>query len=579
MKFIKWSIATLIAIIGVSNIVMGVSAQVGANSKFHLFDSDQDKRLSRNVSIQAASLSLSEALSKIGTQTGVTISTEELDTISDVKLVLSISGVSGREALNGILSLISYKNSRAFIDSTKKDGKLQYIVRLKECHNAQSILTKLGDEAFRNQYEMLLKLSNMSNDKRKGYRKEFEKAMFLPEGRHLDSYFEGSDVAEKYWKRWKLLLELTTESERTRILSGSPLFFDVQGLSMEMINEIFDTLSIPRLMGAKGEEKSVDLQEFGFFLQRKLSGRTGLCPSLRISETHVGREFSGRSRSDSDLAGLGSWELAPLIRKKWVLPGDSESSPLEKTPVPENRKLSHEVEILEDGDPLHEYAARSFAVSKVQFMAILPTHKYMTAPDRPKTVGGGLTDFIQPVWLVMSKWRGNLLLLNYADWFYGDETLCSTAQIAWLKKAVDKDGLMSLDNLSLAVTNLTEQQREGLKREFPMLAMPDVMLSYLKLYASNPQIASKSGISLDPEITDYLKNDASNSKLFAATPAKWIRIRESRELSTQHKEPIFVCTVEMKRENEDWKTGLTIRQFKGPDSKKIKEILEQSPPN
>ena len=547
-------------------------------SSFYLFTVENEPRLNKKISILSPSISLNDALAEISKQTGVSITTEQDDPISGATLTISLSKQPAIEAINGVLSLISYKGARAYVQPTLKAGKKTYLIRLKECHNAQAALTRIGNLAFKRQYELYLMIAELEPAERKKYQIEFEKSMYLTEGVKLDVWFALNEPSiERAWEQIRLFSKLTTETDREKVFAGIPFSLSAKDFKPGMMDQIRDVLSVPKTSVSNNISSPTEIRDVFFTFNQKAGVRKLLMPCLYFGSTSavVGSDPSDYvSKGAFSIVGLANGNLAPIIQKDWILEGDKASSKLvEQNIAPDAKPLKE----FQETPPMTLFSSKCFGSNKIQYIGLFPIQKNMGGFYPATSVRGALKDLIAPTRVVMSKWRNDLLLLNYADWFYGDDSVPSAAQVAWLRKRVDSHGFLSLQDLSIVIDLLSAPQVKAMLEEFPVLAVQDDMRAFLKLYLLRPEVASATGIALDENIAPLLEISRERMKLFPA-PGRSIRIRTSRDFNHESKREAFNLIVETKQGNADWMQAGRIPQFelKFPTKAQIDRAREQA---
>ncbi len=554
-------------------------AQEQPLNNFYLFEKETDERLAKKITVLTPSISFNDLIKDISTQTGVDITTEENDPISGSILSVSLNKQPAIEVMNGVLSLISFKGARAYVHPTLKNGKRTYVVRLKNCHDSAEALTKLGNETFKRQYDLLLKIAELEPSERKKHQSEVEKSMNLDQSHTLDAWFIlNNKGVEAMWEHLRLFSQLTTETDREKIFAGIPLIIPTKDLQPEFVDHMYDILQSSKTTVLNGVTQNFEMTDILFTFETKSGSRKRLTPCLSFGSTSVtvgssSYKFSGRAMFS--IVGGADWDLAPVIQKNWILAGDMLHSNREDEAVPVKAAPLKE---FDGASPLTLYASRSFGSVKIPYISLFPTDKSVQESRMPKSVRDGLKYLIGPQKVVMSKWReSGILLMNYADWFYGDDSSPSAAQISWIRKHIDPDGFLSLADLSSVLDAVPETQLKALQEEFPALIVQNDMRGITKLYLQQPKFTSVSGIILTPTVASYLIQFGVQPGVFPG-PQSSVRLRTARRLDPEFKLQSFILFVDTKYGNGEWKerSKMTQFKFKKPPKSQVESASEEA---
>ena len=355
---------------------------------------------------------------------------------------------------------------------------------------------------------------------------------------------------ERYWEQLRLFSRLTTEGDREKIFAGIPFVFPAKDFKPGIMEKIWDVLSVPKTQVINNISSPTEIRDFFFTLVQKEGVRRLLMPCLMFGAT---RAIIGSDATDYEgkgmisIVGLANYNLAAVIQKEWIVAGDEASSKLvDQIIAPKAKPLKE----FEGAATMTLFSSICFGSNKIQYIGLFPSQRFVNDIYPAKTVRGALKDLITVTRVVISKWRNDLLLLNYADWFYGDDSVPSAAQVAWLKKRLDAHGFLSLQDLSIVTELLTAPQVTAMLQEFPVLAVQDDMRSFLKLYRLRPEVASVTGIDLDEHIAPFLEIVKERMKLSPA-PGRSLRIKTSRDFNQEHKREEFNLIVETRQGSAD----------------------------
>jgi hypothetical protein len=255
----------------------------------------------------------------------------------------------------------------------------------------------------------------------------------------------------------------------------------------------------------------------------------------------------------------------------WILPGDQKVSPLsdrkipgEQTPqVPrtdsippiDNPVLSSVLNLpkgtLAENIPLYTWRLLQCATAlPLSYMAVLPQEQ----PSRlEEPFGKTVQDYMNLLTgnphFLMHKWRESVLLVNYPNWFYGEDLPVPYRLLAQLRsQALANGGYLPIGIIGEAIRTLSASQIGRLGEEFPVL--PEALnWEPMQLCKSFPNVLTVQGLPMKPEVMAVLRQFVQ-----IAPEVRLLGVRLHQENRDVQSQPMRVLSLQFRSERRDWST-------------------------
>ncbi len=493
----------------------------------------EDARLAQRVTFTHPRLYTGELLDALSKQTGVELSANDEDGAAGMPLCVSLSGLTLRETMDALLSLEGYQKAPWYWERTGSDQKWSY--RLTRGTNARRLAEMIRAEIqadFAGYVDNLMQAAWSSDEDRKQVEQKDPR---------IASALKSSSARD-----YLSILRSVPEAERRKLLTNGGKYL----VPWSALDEAGAAVALQQWR-ATGK-----LEEDGTFIPMPRPGvpnvvSVSVMPAFNGVVPHV---FSDVSNRPNSMGGIGlfdprsfqnSW--ATSLSDGWLLPGDKtknaaaeartltprKESPVfltSATAVPTKKPLPRQG--YEDGQ-----LARLAQASKVSLLAHVPHHANVSLDLPPVgTAAPTVADLLahvaaHPSYGLIHKWRGNVLLLSYQNWFVHDST-SENVSYALLKRVRDEGDALSVAELCRFARQMDVEQARSLARRFPEAGVLAAFHPVLLWLGKSPErieaAASEKGIAVPKEFANTVLKDRAGD---APWPAAF-RIRTSQYLAT-----------------------------------------------
>ncbi len=439
-----------------------------------------DTRLQTRVTIRSPHILIGELLERLSKQSGVTLTADDWSTVGSDSVTVSLHDVPLSDAMNALWSLFSYKHAEWDWRRYPIKGEIgKYNYTLARPDYARFLAERLQEQVqadFEGQAQELIDALNMPPDQLK----EAAKNNLLLTGLLEDGSFRpGAEI----------LASLSPETLQNILQNHQGLSLPISELPPQAQQEVAEAQNWVIAAAVKQGYEASALGKAPDHISISISTDASLVtPSLTV-ETGWGGGcgFGGLYMQDAWLKKMNA---------QWMQPGDATDDPAS------SRTLKGFTEMPRAGTnpayPMADYLLRFAAAAQVPLMARVPqTMETQTTPiilsqtPAQKIAKTFLAaQAAQQGIMLVSKWRGGVLLMTCQNWFIGQS---EGARLPWseVKRLRDAeatgDGFLTLDNIAHAANVLNDAQMTALGEWFPVMANAAQWHDFLAFYDKTPE--------------------------------------------------------------------------------------------
>lgn len=465
----------------------------------------EDPRLASPIKYQARHTAIGDVLSRLSKLSGVKIKAGERDGSADEAILVSIKDLKLADAMTAICSLMSYR--KAMWVWQRESDRGEFVYRLTSPPAARDLGSYLRNwiqEAFEQQTMTLTRAARQNVPDRIADEKQIQAALFLSD-EDFKQYREMLLRSGHAWAPLALFGSLVTPDVQLKVLRGESAseisMSSLTSSQLAQVSAIWPSVRLePVLPGSLGGNSSKSLR---FHTRR---GPAGSTPALYIALVEPGAAMGYEAFPS---LSLGQW-YKKMLRNRWLLDGENDENDKDAaragTPDPKSASLSAASPSLESR--LMELAEGvEFSV-----FARLPRHSEFV-PGSP--VGQRVEQFFAniPASPLMTKWRGDVLLVSTTDWPQDEAALVPQSLVRRLRGVAQRNrGWLELDDLADLARTLRPEQLRTLATEFPVMAGVADLQPLLASYAASPlkraTMRSTSGAAIDDELQTAMRDSA-----------------------------------------------------------------------
>lgn len=500
----------------------------------------EDSRLERRVTLTAASIQVGELLERLTQSTGVSLlAGYERDGTADEKVSVFIRNVPLGNLMDGLYSLLSYRIGEWHWQRTGAKGNYRY--RFLQTRQAQILAIRLGE-----------KLQSGFEDHAAKMLSAIEKSPV-----ELEAYLRQDPVA-------------ATLLNSDRLRAGLSVFAST--LSPDVRLAVLRGQAEPLMQVS---QLPPDAQRFVQQVSRTANARERLPDgSFRPlpDPTWVRFKLSKFARTVApvmliEIEGRGAYGYLggpPLARAYldsledlWMLPGDAREDSRTQARVSAPRDAK-------GGDGNDAPLVRRFAqLSAARPVSILARVASASSRDPGSPYDQVMQEYLRKLrdepFSIHHKWRSGMLLLSDASWFkerIGNRVAPYQIVKTLRQSQIAGDGYLSLADLGMAASELSEAQLRSIADEFPEMEQVAYWRPVFRLYHQSKtnarQLESPRGLVLqgNPDAIRLL-------------------ILSGYEPFLQAKQVAAIGLRQIRREKADPDTRIYSVQLLGPDGKKV----------
>lgn len=533
-----------------------------------------DTRLSKKITLNIEQHYLADVFYQVEKQSGIKLEVSHNEPMSGSLLTVLCNKIEVHELLNAIWSALSYQGGTVQWLKISTDSQPRYRLVSGYSKRQPEIMKQKGRKYFLKQLDTFIKISKLPPDKREAMDKEFSEAFMNKSytwlrwsGKHTNDS-ASMKQAETFLAQIRLFAELPKDVQDD-IFAGNRFVIPVETLSKQDKDLILGEPSIVEVSNGSSGTSTYTMifkEVFYHYEEKSSNGRKSLVPTLYFgtpSDTMVDKEgnitktrTNMTSRSIVGLHGLG---YAKYLREGWMLSGDAKFSHYEKQkiiPTNSNKVESH----LENEFPEHSSILRDLKElthqQKFHLVAVLPElryYAYNASEDskRPETVGEGLTQLHNKHSGNAFKWRGEVLLVNYFEWFLGDDALIPYSLIKEVRSSIVDNYYIPLKNVGSLIMKLSPLQHKTLAVKFPMLDIPNNLLFWILLYRERPSLLSEEGVSVSEQEFSQIKQHIPGNLIKDYSTGLRFRLREIVPTKGSNEE--YLVRLEAKTGSRSWR--------------------------
>ena len=479
----------------------------------------EDPRLSTLVTLNEPRVALSELLAKLSEQTGVALQTNPLDPASGRQIFLCCDHKPLGEVMDALWSLLSYQPGVWKWERTGKASAFRYaFAPTLGATNLPQTLKDMSQQVFMDYAKAMLVFAAMPPEERRRNVAKITAALMQPDDKMALQMLEQDGFT---WNCLRAFMQALTPQQQQNVLRGNrvPVTLDKMPDDARTAFHQAWSWSNPRHTLPDGQIVPYPEPSIIFFeTSGGHMGRRGLLPCLYIDMGNVG--------SLSVLGPNMERGYKDRIRSLWMLPGDARENELlqqicvsPKTPdvdVPSQPRNDEELRAAGKQGRVFS-AATTPAITQIRFgqlsralpvmvVALLPDPSVgYYDPDAPygKTVEAFLQKAITSQVLLMTKWRGNALLVSDPTWFLYEDDSVPYAVVQQLQRAA-KNGFVSFPVLAEVAAKVTADQWRGLCHSEPLQRM-EAAYSLLQFCRVYPLMLKSDGLGLNEDVIQTLR--------------------------------------------------------------------------
>jgi len=555
VKLLGRSLLTLIVLILTTHCV-GAQTLDGFIS---LEDGQKDVRLSKKVSFSFDRISLYQFAGEISKQSGISIYLDPQDLAGSVPLCVNVRDLPVSELMNDISSLVSFRKVQFKWNQVHIDDEYRYKLDTQDFKKLPDLMMEQARKLFRIQYDVVGQMAMASPQKRSQFKAKFAKAMLSKTTDAAQSYLESSPHNSAWWGSVKYLYESLTDQQRDAMFGGTPVVIPYEAVPREQQERLLNLLPLPTVKTDTGVTIPQIPQEMVFRYEEKMADRQRklLVPRI-LMEFISGAKYEDATHTSmlaTCVVGFSGRGLKERLQAEWLFPGEKRDCAHDETTL--EKYDEKEAADFAYAEPLERSMVAVSKCSGVSFLAALPDAGLrIDLARRMKIPVKKIHDVRNEVELnpeidVMSKWRGDTLLINYPEWFYGEDALYPPTLLDEARIERAKTGYVSFPTIAKGARNLNSIQMKRIRREFPEFAAPPQFIALARIYVVNKEIYTEAGVPLSQEIIRALGGDASRIQGLDQAAAGRFRVRDIKRKTDQGLEQV-VTAFEVKLDEGDW---------------------------
>lgn len=537
----------------------------------------EDTRLSTLVTLNEPQISIGELLEKLSQQTGITLTTNPREPASSRKIFLCCDKKPVGAVMDALWSLLSYQPGLWKWERSGKQSAFRYefAPTLAATHLPQT-LKDLSQQVFLDHVKTMLAFAAMSPEERKNNVTKLSGALMQKDDKIAQ------DMVDKDGFTWNCLnafMDALTPQQQQVILHGGRFPVTLDKMPEEARKAFHQAWSWynPRHKLSDGQivpypEPSTVYFESrgGHFAMREL------LPCLYIDMGDVG-----------SLSVLGT-EIEPgyrdKIRDMWMLPGDHQDSMLTQRVCTRPQDL----DVLplsrpQNDDELRAAIKQGRAFSSatatpmlqirfgqlarsvpVMVIGLLPAPAYQPSdPGSPynQVAQAFLQRAVSGRLRLMTKWRGDALLVSYPTWFLYEEENVSYAIVQQMKRA-DRNGFVPFAVLAEIAGKVTQDQWRDLCHNEAMQAMEGAY-PVLQFCCRYPLMLKSGGVGISEDVMQTLHNLPPLDRIPMLFDGKARALRVVPVMRKGEKTSAYEMLVQYQNAQREWRPLVGFTQVKG----------------
>jgi len=481
-----------------------------------------DPRLETPLKFDADRIYLGEALEKISSQTGVSVSIPANDPSSGILITCHVRNLPLADFMGALWSLVGYSQATWQVASDAQQKPPTYQLLPTDSSRALPVrLHRETEQATAKLWDLFLRIAILTPKERQAYIRQLSDAMMQANDTAAKSYLSDIPVSNGTWSRIGMFTTELSASERDQLLHGATVAIPLSRMSAEHQQMMLAFWGHPYSIhdGVRTDEIADTVQ---FYFSSKLGAMKRMVRDLYIG--------IGNSGGFTSLGSMGMLELglAPHHYEGWILPGDRKSIDLENQPV--NSLPTFPDDSLWQHVPRFDKLLTQFAdAQNVSYLGIIPEDANDgTTISLGKSAKQCLEDLRNSAGL-MHKWRQGVLLFNFPLWFYGDEAQYPYSVVKRLRESTahhDDGSPLTLSEIADPVVTLTDAQMMRLAKEFPQVEKNKLQRPIFDFYKKYPGILADDGLGVDLNMLDQMKQLKIMPPLAADKSLERVRISE-----------------------------------------------------
>lgn len=480
-----------------------------------------DPKLTRGVSVAEPRIFVGELLERMGAQAGVALATGERDGSGDAQVCAYFDDARLCDILDGLWSLLSYQGGVYTWHREGRPGAYTYrLERPQGARNLAARLEALSQTMFEEDVRTLLHAAGALPSER---RRIVEAAARL---RGDADPSAACPVLPRTWAGLQAIKENLTPEQLTTVLRGrSPA----------------SSIRVPvSELGPKGREL-VKLEYDGQV--DSVGSRPRREPEwLSFERQRTGNEAPWLCLYIDGMCGYGyaggeptTRTLSKRIVGMWQLPGDRKASPGDARPVERPTTVAGSAGGADLPGWTGALARRVHEIYCGSGQAVLA--RVPSAASEPGSPYGGTVGAYRSRLDVgrhlTSKWRGDILLLDYPFWFYDEPEVGTWHAVKLLRdSAAGNEGYLTVADLAAVARTFTAERLRELTWRLPALGIAaelrDVLVAACPSRLTASQLLSDQGRPLSPELLSAVRAHAILGNALNWGPARALRIVEKK---------------------------------------------------
>ncbi len=535
-------------------------------------DLDEDNRLNSKISLTRERIYLRDLLAMLGRLSDVSITMNTDEVCATTPIFISVHSTPLDVLLNNVSSLLSYRKAQFRWTKNKEDGKFVYRLHTREFEVVPATLQRQARELFKEQFDLVTEMAAMRPEDRGALKSKLAKSMLEDNDRAATTYLSNDPLYMAYWDALKFFGKLVDQNQLGGIMAGQPATLKITDMPGDVSAGLLRYFQpLKNVTNQNGEIEAQTAQSVTFRYIESMYGRKRLFPQMRME---FKTEKTGASINMVGFTGKG---MKRRIQNSWLLPGDTLMSDLERKQIGDYDE-KNDASALRVMHRLERGLLAASTLCEVSIVAVLPdtgrNHRISPARKQLAIIIAELEG--QPDTDLIHKWRGDMLLINYPEWFYGDDALCPVALIDVARQAERKHGYLPFPSIVHLAFALTDMQRKRVAEELPAVEMPHDMIMLGQIYKAFPAVYSARGIAVDAMIYKALQQTSLGAAALAAAKSAEIRVQDKRITAEKNVQDAVVF--ETRLDGGEWKTIRTFAQPRRPITEEIEKrtLPEQS---
>lgn len=428
----------------------------------------KDKKLETPVTFASPRIAMGELLERLSTLSGVALTMDNRVAASGVSLCLSVKQMPLADVMNALWSVVSLQKTAWRWEKTEeaKTAAPRYWLISGEPNGLHARI----QDAYEKQVALLVQAANASPDERKKW---------LGKNKADDEWLTDDTALRGI----KLFAEAVPSGKRKPVLRGQ------ESIDVPVSNLSAEAQKFVASENAQTPGKPITNENVQIYVNA-FPGE--IAPTLWIQINGSGHSYAG--------GGPLNAQFLSEIEEGWIHAGDTTDSPLTTRTVvkPADYKPVYaspvtDLESLRNLTPQEGANLARFQNELVptrlsqlaggvplSFVAVLPpaTNAQLTHIssgefyEEPygKTVAQYLRLLHKEPKRLMTKWRGDLLLVNQREWFLSDDDSVPWDAIKRLRQLVQKRrGLLTLQDLCDVASQVSQTQMGRMDQEYPSM--------------------------------------------------------------------------------------------------------------